>query len=122
VLLSGDLRAIYPVNVAGNLTIKNGANWTFPGPSGMIVSGNSLIESGASLSFNTNAVFNTVGSLEISGALNLNSGASALLNGALIFPSTGLLSIANGSFVSDLPDTGELDKHSWNIEYEQWTV
>jgi hypothetical protein len=106
VLLSGDLRAIYPVNVAGNLTIKNGANWTFPGPSGMIVSGNSLIESGASLSFNSNAVFNTTGSLNISGTLNLNSGASSLLNGELIFPSTGLLSIANGSFINDRPDAG----------------
>ncbi|MBE0661407.1 MAG: choice-of-anchor D domain-containing protein [Bacteroidales bacterium] len=105
VLLSGDLRAIYPVNVAGNLTIKNGANWTFPGPSGMIVSGNSLIETGASLSFNSNAVFNTSGSLNISGTLNVNSGASSLLNGALIFPSTGLLSIADGSFINDLPDT-----------------
>jgi hypothetical protein len=105
VLLSGDLRAIYPVNVAGDLTIKNGASWGFPGPSGMIVSGNSLIESGASLTFHSDAVFTTAGSLDIEGTLNINSGAEALLNGALIFPSTGVLSIAGGEFVNDMPDT-----------------
>lgn len=107
VLLAGEPRAIYPVNVAGNLTIKNGANWTFPGPSGVIVSGNSLIESGATLSFNSSAVFNTIGSLNISGTLNLSSSAAATLNGALIFPSTGFVSIAGGSFVNDRPDISD---------------
>ena len=104
-LLSDESRSIVPVNVAGNLLIKSGAAWTFPGPSGMIVTGNSMIESGGTLTLNSSAVFNTGGALQLSGTVNLNTGSTALVNGNFTFPSSGTLTINNGSFINDQADT-----------------
>ncbi len=91
-------KAYYPVRVKGDYTIETGATWWFTNNStDLIVEGNSIIETGAGLNFES-ADFSVAGTLYLEGTLKLSYGSTANVSGEITFPSTGWLYLNNGTF------------------------
>ncbi len=97
----GNGKAQYPIRVSGNFTAQSGSTWTLAGTApDLIVAGNSIIESGSTLSF-IMADFINSGNLTLNGELSLESGSTATVNGDLIFPATGTLNVGACTFINN---------------------
>jgi hypothetical protein len=96
---TSEIKASYPLKVAGNYTLATGADWMTSIDN--IVGGVFTVQSGADYEVINGADITIGGSCIISGTLTLFSGCVVTSAGELTFPSTGILNVGPGTFTNN---------------------
>jgi hypothetical protein len=91
-----EIKALYPIRVAGNYTIAVGADWQTSIDN--IVGGAFTVENGAAYWVHGGADMNIAGSCNISGTLTIEGESVVTSAGDLTFPNTGILNVGPGTF------------------------